>query len=85
MTTPTPTQIITARFFEDPEWKQVEDMILAHIEPLRDFDTIDLKQPAEHVKAEVIGRMLAYNSLTKFLQDTKLVNRPLKEFNNPFR
>lgn len=78
-------ETLITRFFQDPEWKNVEDMILKHIEPLRDFETIDLKQPAEHVKAEVIGRMLAYNSLTKFLNDTKLVNRPLKEYKNPYK
>lgn len=77
-------QTITARFFQDPEWKQVEDMIMAHIEPLKDFNTIDLKQPAEHVKAEVIGRMLSYNALVKFLNETKLVNRELKEYKNPY-
>lgn len=77
-------QTITTRFFTDPEWKQVEDMIMAHIEPLKDFNTIDLKQPAEHVKAEVIGRMLSYNALVKFLNETKLVNRELKEYKNPY-
>jgi len=81
----TPMNVLIARFFEDPEWKSVEDMILNYIEPLKDFDTIDLKAPAENVKAEVIGRMLAYNSLKKFLDETKLVNRPLKEYINPYK
>ena len=80
----TSTQTITARFFQDPEWQKVEEMILAHIEPLKDFNTIDLKQSAEHVKAEVIGRMLAYNGLSKFLGDTKLVNREMKPYKNPY-
>lgn len=77
-------QTITTRFFQDPEWKQVEEMILAHIEPLKDFNTIDLSQPAEHVKAEVIGRMLSYNALAKFLSETKLVNREMKPYKNPY-
>lgn len=77
-------QTITTRFFQDPEWKQVEDMIMEYVEPLKDFNTIDLSQPAEHVKAEVIGRMLAYNALTRFLSETKLVNREIKPYKNPF-
>ena len=77
-------KLLTARFFEDPEWKNVEEMILAYIEPLKDFNTIDMKQPAEHVKAEIIGRMLSYNALWKFLNDTKLVNRESKLYKNPF-
>lgn len=81
----TPTNVLIARFFGDPEWKSVEDMILGHIEPLKDFNTIDLKQSAEAVKAEVIGRMLSYNALIKFLQETKLVNRQLKEYENPYK
>ncbi len=79
------TKVLTARFFEDPEWKNVEDMIMAHVTPLMDFNTIDLKQPAEHVKAEVIGRMLCYNNMIEFLKETKLVNREFKPFNNPYK
>lgn len=79
-------QTITTRFFQDPEWKQVEEMILAHVEQLRDFSTLDLKAPAEHLKAEVIGRMYAYDALIKFLGDSKLVNRPApKPYQNPYQ
>jgi len=76
---------VTERFFKDPEWQTVENMILEHIEPLRDFNTIDLNAPAEHVKAEIIGRMHAYNALTKFLGDTKMVNRTFKPYKNPYQ
>jgi len=78
-------QILNARFFNDPEWKQVEEMILAHIEPLKDFNTIDTKQPAENVKAEVIARMLAYNALSEFLKETRLVDREMKPYKNPYQ
>ncbi len=67
------------------DWRKIEEMILAHIQPLVDMETIDYKQPAEHVKAEVIGRILAYNSLVKFLSDSKIVGRKLKEYKNPFK
>jgi len=73
------------RFFNDPQWKDVEELILNYIEPLKDMGTIDLKQPAEHVKAEIIGRTLAYNKLTEFLNSVKIVSRPLQKMNNPFR
>ena len=73
-------------FFQDPRWKDVEEMLLKHVEPLIDMSTIDLTQPAEHVKAEVIGRTLAYNSLVEFLNSTKvLTNRPLSTVTNPFK
>ena len=78
-------ETLIARFFQDPEWPKVEEMILRYVLPLSDMSTIDLTQPAEHVKAEVIGRIRAYESLTKFLSDTKLINRPIKAINNPFK
>jgi hypothetical protein len=60
-------------------------MILKYVEPLIDMNTIDITQPAEHVKAEIVGRVLAYNKLTEFLQDSKLVQREMKKVINPFR
>lgn len=80
-----PNEDLTKKFFQDPDWKLIEDMILKHISPLVDMNDIDYSQPAEHVKAEVIGRVLAYNSLIKFLNDSKIVGRPLKEYKSPFR
>ena len=77
-------QDLQKSFFQDPRWAEVEDLILNYIEPLTDMNTIDLKQPAEHVKAEIIGRTLAYKSLKDFLESTKVVGRPLKVIRNPF-
>lgn len=76
---------LTQKFFSDPDWSKIEDMILVHIEPLKDMATIDLKQPAEHVKAEIIGRILAYNALLEFLNESKLVGRKLQKVTNPFQ
>jgi hypothetical protein len=76
---------LQAKFFSDPDWSKVEDLILNYIEPLVDMNTIDTTQPAEHVKAELIGRTLAYNKLVDFLNDSKLINRKLDKVKNPFR
>lgn len=77
-------QDIQKSFFQDPRWAEVEEMILKYIEPLTDMNTLDLKQPAEHVKAEIMGRTIAYRSLKDFLESTKIISRPLKEIKNPF-
>lgn len=71
-------------FFQDPRWAEVEDMIMKFIDPLTDMNTLDLKQPAEHVKAEIIGRTIAYNSLKDFLTSTKVLSRPMREIKNQF-
>jgi hypothetical protein len=78
-------QHLIDRFFSDPQWGQVEDMLLKYVDPLVDMTTVDLKQPAEQVKADIMARILAYNSITKFLNDTKMVGRPIKEITNPFK
>jgi len=77
-------QEIQKEFFQDPRWAEVEDLILKFIEPLIDMNSIDLKQPAEHVKAEIIGRTIAYNTLKDFLNSTKVLSRPIKEVKNQF-
>lgn len=78
-------KILTAKFFTDPDWKMMEELIRSYTEPLCDWNTLDLTVPAEHLKAEVIGRMYAYNGLSKFLVETKIITRPLKEIRNPFK
>lgn len=73
------------KFFSDPDWKLVEDLIHKHIDPLRDMSNIDLSQAAEHVKADLIGRITHYNALSEFLNDTLLVSRKLNKIDNPYR
>jgi hypothetical protein len=79
---PTTNQKLNDRFFNDPEWRNVEEMILSYINPLIEMSNVDTTQSADTVKAEVIGRKLAYDSLMKFLSDTKFVSRNLTENNN---
>ncbi len=61
------------RFFQDPEWHVLENMILDHIKPLLDLDTLDTSKPAEEVKAEIIGRRLHYNALIDFVRSSGMV------------
>lgn len=75
------------RFFQDPEWYKMEDLILDHITPLLDMTTIDAAQPAEHVKAELIGRRLHYDALIAFVRSSGII-RPDKlpeNKENPFK
>ncbi len=66
---------IQDRFFKDPEWHIVEETILSFITPLLDMTTVDTTQPAEQVKAEIIGRRLAYESLEKFVRSSGIVRK----------
>ncbi len=73
-------------FFQDPRWKGVEELILEYINPLLDMSTVDTSQPAEAVKAEIIGRRLAYDKLFAFINHTKLVGHTKPAvISSPFR
>jgi hypothetical protein len=79
-------QELQKAFFQDPRWKGVERIILDYINPLLDMKTIDTTQPAEAVKAEVIGRIMAYDKLFDFISQTGMIgqSRP-KDVKSPFR
>lgn len=74
------------KFFSDPDWGEIEQIVLSYIEPLTDMSTVDTTQSAETVKAEIIGRTLAYKTLYQFLSDSQIVSGPkLKDIKNPFQ
>jgi hypothetical protein len=73
------------RFFKDPEWHLVTDLIEAFINPLLDMDTIDTRQPAEQVKAEIIGRKLAYKQLRDFCEQSRLLAKQGTEQGSNFK
>lgn len=77
--------ILKEKFFSDPDWSKVEQMIMDFINPLIEMSDIDTTQPAEHVKAEIVGRQKLYKQMTDFLSQTKLVNNPSNYKRSTFR
>lgn len=78
-------QVITARFFEDPEWKIVEEMITSKMSSLEEISKKDLDKWAGNVEVEIKGRILAYDLLKDFLAETKLVNKEIPVYKNKFK
>lgn len=78
-------KVLQDKFFSDPDWKGVEELLMTKINVLKDFNTIDATQSAETVKAEVIGRRLAYTALLDFLQDCEFIRRKVTTNPNPFK
>jgi hypothetical protein len=72
------------RFLKDPEWHLIEELVMSYITPLLDMSTIDTTLPAEDVKAQIIGRRLAYEQMWEFVQQSKLISEPQKIKTNPF-
>ena len=73
------------QFYEHPDWRYVEEVIITYADSLTKMEDIDLTQPAEDIKAEVIGRLKAYEIFCKFVNDNKLVGRELSKPKNPFK
>lgn len=67
---------LKTKFFSDPDWAKVEELLMGFVNPLIEMSDIDLTQPAEHIKAEVIGRQLLYKRLCDFLEQTEIVGKP---------
>lgn len=76
-------KIIPKRFTEDPEWYQVEEVISEFITPLLSIRDIDITQKAEDVKAEVIGKLKAYEALEGFITSRGLVRSSKLTENKP--
>lgn len=74
---------IPKRFTEDPEWYQVEEVIKEFIDPLLSIREIDITMPAEDVKAEVIGKLKAYEALEGFITSRGLVRSSKLAENKP--
>lgn len=80
------TNHLIKQFYDHPDWKHVEDVIMTYANSLKNMEDIDLKQPAEDVKAEIIGRIKAYETFCKFVEDSKIVSgRQLTKQINPFK
>ena len=69
-------EILKQKFFTDPDWKEVEKLLMDYINPLIEMEDVDTTQPAEHVKAEIIGRKKAHEGICKFLESSGIVGNP---------
>lgn len=67
------------KFFTDPDWFYVEEMLYKYVEPMNSVLDIDTTQSADNVKGEVIARKLMYEKLTKFLQETGMFRRVMSK------
>jgi hypothetical protein len=73
------------KFYSDPDWALVVEMFTKHLTPLMDMTTIDTTQSAETVKAEVIARSLAFNTLADIVNETEITENKITKVPNPYR
>lgn len=70
---------INDKFFTDPDWHLVEELIKDYINPLTDLNDIDVKETADNVKAQVVGRRIAYEQMTRFLTEAGILREKIKQ------
>lgn len=78
-------QLKLNKFFQDADWTLVEEMIKEYIDPLHDVSTINIDRPADAVMAEVAGRKMTCELLTKFLIDCRIIGTITKNNNVTFK
>jgi hypothetical protein len=62
-------QKLKDKFFTDPDWSVMEELLREYITPLESALNIDATWSNDQIATEVRGRQLAYNSIDKFLVD----------------
>lgn len=72
------------KFFLDPDWPLVENILKEYIEPLKLIKNIDLKQDSAAVHAELKANLVASEALEKFLSDVGML-RNKREHKQDFK
>lgn len=60
-------KLLQEKFFSDPDWKMMEELLRSYITPLESSLNINTKLSNDEIASEVRGRQLAYKSLEDFL------------------
>lgn len=72
------------RFFTDPMWSDMEELLMEYLEPFKSVVNIPSNATNDEIATEVRGRQLMVEQLEKFLEDTKVIrsriNRPVNSF-----
>lgn len=67
------------RFFTDPMWKEMEELIEEYLAPMRDSDNIPDDLSNDQIASEVRGRKLLTRSLDKFLADVGVISGRIRK------
>ena len=62
------------KFFKDPDWKKVVELIDRYISPLEDIWSIDDTKSAEDVKAQVLANKTSIRSMRAFLEQAGAIS-----------
>lgn len=64
------------KFFVDPDWKEVEKLLMEFINPIMDINSLPTDMPAAEYKANILVRRELYEKLLNFFAQTGMVGNP---------
>ncbi len=74
------------KFFTDPDWSMMDEMIRSYIEPFKSVENIPTKLTNDQIATEVRGRQLMVNALETFLSDAQAIkSRKNLSNSNPYK
>ncbi len=66
------------KFFSDPDWIEMEELIEEYLSPMRDTETIPDNLSNDQIASEVRGRKMITRNLDKFLSDSGIISGRIK-------
>lgn len=73
------------KFTQDPDFHLLEEMLMGHLEPLRDINSVDSSLTNDQIASEVRGRQLTIKSLEGFLKDVGIINSKIDNKTTTFK
>jgi hypothetical protein len=73
------------RLINDPEWKEVEDVVEEEISRLLDIRNIDTSKNSEELRIEIVARIRAGESLLDFYRKYKFTQKKLPDVQFDFK
>jgi len=65
------------RFFSDPMWPEMEELIMEYVSPFRSVMDIPRNLSNDQIATEVRGRQKMVEQMEKFFADTKIITRQI--------
>ena len=78
-------KLLHEKFFTDPSWGDMEELILEYLAPFRSVMNVDTKKTNDEIATEVRGRQLMLENLDRFLEDSKIITRRLNKNDNNYK
>ena len=78
-------KLLHDKFFTDPSWADMEELIMEYIEPFKSVLNIPEGLSNDQIATEVRGRQKMVEQLERFLTDSKVITRRITRGETSYR